>query len=147
MENFSVLYSGIIRYLPLNVECTYRAISSRRRRIAIMATPLKMDFIKAIFPSDRCSRKRRKSEPKGMRPLPLADPLRMIITSRRLNFALLRPYPLLSSLPRKVLRRSGLHPSLPSSLLPTYRPPLPPPPSLLGYSERPPPHPPMLTPN
>lgn len=65
MENFSASYSGIIRYLPLNVECTYRAISSRRRRTAIMATPLKMDFIKAIFPSDRCSRKRRKSEPKG----------------------------------------------------------------------------------
>jgi len=83
-------------YFLLNVERTYRAISSRRRRIAIMATPLKMDFIKAIFSNDRCRRKRRKSEPKGMRPLPLADPLRMIITSRRLNFALLRPYPSLS---------------------------------------------------
>ena len=99
MENFSVLYSEIIRYLPLNIERTYRVISSRRRRTAIMATPLKMDFIKAIFPSDRCRSKRRKPEPKGMRPLPLADPLRMIITSRRLNFALLRPYPFRSSLP------------------------------------------------
>lgn len=96
VENFSVLCSGIIRYFLLNVERTYRAISSRRRRIAIMATPLKMNFIKAIFSSDRCRRKRRKPEPKGMRPLPLADPLRMIITSRRLNFALLRPYPSLS---------------------------------------------------
>lgn len=65
VENFSVLYSGIIRYLRVNVGRTYRAISSRRRRTAIMATPLKMDFIKAIFPSDRSRRKRRKPEPKG----------------------------------------------------------------------------------
>lgn len=122
VENFLVLYSGIIRYLPLNVRRAYRAISSRRRRIAIMVTPLKMNFIKAIFPSDRCRRKRRKPEPKGMRPLPLADPLRMIITSRRLNFALLRV--LTRSYLRKVQRRSGLHLSLPSSPPPySYRPP------------------------
>lgn len=125
VENFSVLYNGIIRYLLLNVGRTYRAISSRRRRTAIMATPLKMDFIKAIFPSDRCRRKRRKPEPKGMRPLPLADPLRMIITSRRLNFALLLPYP---SLPVPILvapegstpQRTASLTSSPPPLLPTY---------------------------
>jgi len=126
IKNFSVLYSGIIRYLPLSVECSYRAISSRRRRIAIMATPLKMDFIKAIFPSDRCRRKRRKPEPKGMRPLPLADPLRMIITFRRLNFVLLRPYPFLSSEDSTPQRTASFIPFVTPAAYLSHRPPLPP---------------------
>lgn len=88
-----------------------------------------------------------------MRPLPLADPLRMIITSRRLNFALLRPYP--HPYPRCP---EGSTPQRTASFIPfitsaapaaylycrPYRPPLP---SLLDYSERPLPHPPTLTPN
>lgn len=93
-RNFSLLYSGIIRYLfRPDIKCIYSTISSQHRRIAIMATPLKMDFIKAILPDDRCRKKGESRSQRGMRPLPLADPLRMIITSRRLNFALLRPYP------------------------------------------------------
>lgn len=123
------------------------------RRAWITATPLKMDFIKAILPGDRC-RKKGENPPKGMRPLPLADPLRMIITSRRLNFAPLSsaslPVPILVA--PKVRRRSGLHPSLPSSPPPvpptlTARPPLSPLPSFLDYSERPPPLPPPSSAN
>lgn len=72
-----------------------------------MATPLKMDFIKAILPGDRCREKKGKSQ-KRMRPLPLVDPLRMIITFRRLNFApatsllsLLPPSPSEGSTPQR----------------------------------------------
>lgn len=63
-----------------------------------------------------------------MSSLPLADPLRMIITSRRLNFALLRPQPLHRGT-LKVQRRRRVHPSLPSSPPPpssTHPTPLPP---------------------
>lgn len=62
-----------------------------------------------------------------MSSLPLADPLRMIITSRRLNFALLRPRPLHRGT-LKVQRRRRVHPSLPSSPPPpssTHPTPLP----------------------
>jgi len=117
-------------------ERTYRAVSSRRRRrrAVITATPLKMAFIKAILPSDRC-RAKEKSESRCRRrwgPLPLADPLRMIITSRRLNFALHPPYRIPSSLPRKGFN-GELHPPiaiypivLPCSLLsPSPTPALP----------------------
>jgi len=104
-------------------ERTYRAVSSwRRRRAAITATPLKMAFIKAILPGDRC-RAKGKSESRSQRrwgPLPLADPLRMIITSRRLNFAPHPPYPdsILLTLEGVQRRTASFHRHLP------HRPPL-----------------------
>lgn len=91
---FSLVRPVLCGYLSLTSrekERAYRAISSRRRRAAIMAAPLKIDFIKAILPSDRCRGEREGQEPKPKgngASLPLADPLRMIITRRRLNFVL-----------------------------------------------------------
>ncbi|CAL1680105.1 unnamed protein product [Lasius platythorax] len=86
-----------------------------------------------------------------MRPLPLADPLRMIITSRRLNFALLRPYPHSyppeGSMPQQTASFTPFITSAAPAACLYCRPYRFPSPSLLDYSERPLPHPPTLTPN